>query len=721
MKVATWKTFIDNHPDIEELDKASKHLHQFITLTDTTDNNLERICASECLVIVTNDTFRDRPLPIFFHHRLGLPIEGAKKRLVGLTGFGDYASPVEIEGDKLCAATDNAINTPSLDDFFTAAEKGIDEVSKLEPRDNESHKIRLGAILPPRLALRVMNMGDTSAASLLFQAIWIIRQDKPKEVITVDDETKEDGDEPQESNAGNDDDTAAANAEEETTTADKESEWKFAEEYMPLLVTLWSFLRSTEATKAIVPPMKSATSDRKTLDWCRKAHEKYIQHHSVEEKKENLTSEANVIESIHRLAKSLEDRNNDKFAALTEVEDKATKGWTKLEETFKKVILFASSPDGENAADGPTPRLKTLLNTKNGALVARLFANWHSMDIIVQTGMASNINKGSLLSDHSPFSITNFSPFFTPPGRAGFTPLTNMELNCLDFAATNNSMTDSDIQKMVHSQPYVPTQPHLLIAQIRNWHAVVCDIFGEDALISVNIEDVITHYTQNEMIYYNLFVEEEFFAVWFINQLHFKCQRLLHSCAAAAAVSDVPFQQLNFSEELSRVDMNSVHARAPSWYRKLLQEKDTRSSTTSTKAKGRNQESQPTQDHQKRRTISNLDLDPHTKLKPSERYSSLIHRNNVQRCLDAEVIMDGRSVCNNWHLRGWCTDSCTRKGSHTKLNPPNLAKYKKYVGLLRKHAEAFRRGQSSSIRSNPGERDSTINPTCTGEETNNGL
>ena len=94
----------------------------------------------------------------------------------------------------------------------------------------------------------------------------------------------------------------------------------------------------------------------------------------------------------------------------------------KLEETFKKFILFASTSDGNTPASHPTSRLSTLLNAKNGAIVARLFSTWHNLDIVVKTGMASNIQKGSLLSDHSPFSIGNFSPFFTPPARAGFCP-----------------------------------------------------------------------------------------------------------------------------------------------------------------------------------------------------------------------------------------------------------------------------------------------------------
>ena len=97
MKVTTWKTFIANHPDYDEFHKASQLIHNLIDPEDTLSRNLECITLSDSIVIVTNDTFSEIPLPVFFHHRLSLPLPGAKERLIGLTGFGHRAAPIEIE------------------------------------------------------------------------------------------------------------------------------------------------------------------------------------------------------------------------------------------------------------------------------------------------------------------------------------------------------------------------------------------------------------------------------------------------------------------------------------------------------------------------------------------------------------------------------------------------------------------------------------------------
>ena len=711
MKVATWKTFLSDHPDYEELNKAAPLIHSLIDPDDTLDKNLERITSSQCIVIVTNDTFSETPLPVFCHHRLSLPIQGSRTRLVGLTGFGSRAAPVEIEAVRLFTLTETEMSTPSLTAFFSEAEKGLDALKDIKPDDNEKHHIRLAAVLFPHLVEIVAGLEAPSAWNLLFQAIMAIKRLKPRTVIDVDEpgegEGNETGDDPQP-------ETAAA-----------EGDLDYAKPFLPLLLTLWSFTGSTEETKSIVPPRKSASINRRVSQWCQEMHDQFISsqeenhHHHPTQQPDNPTqhtTDPNIVECINRLAKSMEDSNNEKFGPSNENDEKENKGWIKLEDTFKKIILFAMSNDGETAAIEPTSRFKTILNSKNGAIVSRLISNWHQLDIIVQTGMASNIQKGSLLSDNSPFSITNFSPFFTPPARAGFSAISNLELNSLDFALHNHNMSDKDIQKMVHAKPYIPTQPHLFIAQLKNWHAVLSDIFSPTALITTNVQDIITNYNNNELLYYNMFEEEPDFSVWFLNQVHFKTQRILHQCASADAVSDVSFHQFNFEEELRCIGMNSVHAKAPIWYQKLqLDSKPKRSTTSDTRDEPGGNNSTGRDDRNQRRTINNSEKDATTKLKENEKYSFVCHRQNLLKCRDSEVAVNGEQICNNWHIRGWCHNLCQRKSTHAKLTGSTLEQYRSYVRKLRQATEDFRRNLARHRSSNSTPSSTRSNTTTAGE------
>jgi hypothetical protein len=275
----------------------------------------------------------------------------------------------------------------------------------------------------------------------------------------------------------------------------------FFKHFGPSLKALKKPRQSTTHKDPSASTPKHPTGTNKCMMFTLPKPKTYHQHTQHKMQHPKLLQKASIISQ-----KSLEDKTNDRFAsAEDELEEKSSKGWKKLDETLKKIILFASSTDGESAATQPTERLKALINTKNGALVARLINSWHDLDIVVQTGMASNIQKGCIISSNGPFSINTFSPFFVPAVRAGFNILSHDELNCLDFASQSNNLTSKDIKKMVYSHPYVPTEPYLFIAQIQNFHAVLSNCLGDKSLIAISIKDVISHYSKNELLYYNIF------------------------------------------------------------------------------------------------------------------------------------------------------------------------------------------------------------------------
>jgi hypothetical protein len=660
----TWAHFINNHPDKDELCNLSHELVSMINPTDPINTNVSKIIELNPIVVVTLDPFSKQLSPMFFHHRLGLPIQTQNSRLVALTGFGNPATPMEIDQKALFSATDTAIETPSLSEFMSFHNKDSNQLSTIEPTTDNLVNIKLAAILPPKVFTLFHSSHTSNPWTLLLQAITIVHSLKP-ELATIDEN-------------GDDDLT-------------------FAEPFYPLLCTLWAFTQSTEATKNIHHPQRAVCTDPKSLEWHHRIHNTHLRTSNLPptNAQPHQPSES-IAEGINRLAKSLEDKNNDRFALNDEdQDDKESKGWKKLDATFKKIILFASSTDGENPAPSPTERLQALINTKSGAIVSRLINSWHKIDIVVQTGMASNIQKGCIISSNGPFSVNTFSPFFTPAVRAGFNIMSHDELNSIEFASQSNNLSNSDIQKMVHSKPYIPTEPYLFIAQIKNFHAVLSDCLGSHSLIAISIEDVINHFIKNELLYYNTFAQEPNFAVWFLNQMHFKVQQLIHQCAAAETVQDVQFHMFTMEDELKNIGTNNVIARAPAWYIQMKQEEEMKK-RHDTKRNGQvgNNPSNPSNNNdikhqEKRRTINNNNLDKITKLKDSETYSFVAHYQNLKKCEGEKVMLDGEAICNNWHMRGWCTDGCRRKGSHKKLTGETLEKYRAYVNSLRAATAEF--------------------------------
>jgi hypothetical protein len=114
--------------------------------------------------------------------------------------------------------------------------------------------------------------------------------------------------------------------------------------------------------------------------------------------------------------------------------------------------------------------------------------------MVVQTGIATNITKGCLVSFDGPFTINTFSQFFTPPQRAGFNILSHDEINRLALLTESHNISQIDVNKLIHSKPYIPTEPHFFIAQVQNYGRVICDILGTDLLVAQNIAEIVTHY-----------------------------------------------------------------------------------------------------------------------------------------------------------------------------------------------------------------------------------
>ena len=191
-----------------------------------------------------------------------------------------------------------------------------------------------------------------------------------------------------------------------------------------------------------------------------------------------------------------------------------------------------------------------------------------------------------------------------------------------------------------------------------------------------------------------MFEEEPNFAVWFLNQVHFKCQRVVHHCASAEAVPDIPFHHFNFEEELRCIGMNCVHAKAPNWFQKLQLDDKTKAGSGTNKRSSTSSNNNPINNNERgaqRRTINNNEKDLQSCLKENEKYSFVCHRLNIRKCKEGEVTLNGGQICNNWHIRGWCHDQCPRVASHTPLTGNKLEQFRAYVQKLRQATEEFRR------------------------------
>ena len=654
-----WSTFLTQHPQRHQLEGIKEKI---INIFQNTNNDNEKIAKiatlaqSPSTVILTLNAFNNSIITSFHHEALNLVFtDETLPTIIALTGLGPQAIPIHLHAEQLFHTSPPSINTPSTANLMSTANQDLQTLKDLQAEDDNPHAINKCAVLPPSLALPIIIEQTSNPWSVLHQTIKTIATMRPEG--TADDD------------------------------------WTLATPFIPILHTLWGFCHPDQLDQFNIHTSTAPATDHQSTSWAEDLHNLHIRrpnldplpfHHHAHPPNTN-----NTTDTINQRFKKAPEESDD------ESEDThLRKSWKKIGRDFQQAILFASSPDGETVPEDPSHRLLQLIHTKNGATAARLIKRWHNkLDIVIQTGMATNITKGMLTSTPDEFTIDTFSPFFTPPLRAGFQNISNDELNGLELSQHSRNLTPSDIKKMTSCTLYIPKSAHELKLQIKNFHAVTSDIITEDALITQDINAAVTHQDNNEAHYHHLFQENKYFGVWFMYRLHYKVQSLLHQCLRVDSIHDVDFATFSIKEELRQISSQNIHITAPAWFLKQEQELAAKINTkynTPPRGQVRSRTFSPHRDnnrsHDKRVRIENSAQDSVVALTPGESYSRIVDWKSLQKHENIAPKIEGVFMCNNWQMRGYCFSSCKRATTHVSLNNETRSKYRLYVATLRKEA-----------------------------------
>jgi hypothetical protein len=101
-------------------------------------------------------------------------------------------------------------------------------------------------------------------------------------------------------------------------------------------------------------------------------------------------------------------------------------------------------------------------------------------------------------------------------------------------------------------------------------------------------------------------------------------------------------------------------------------------------------------DDTKQTKVFNNQRDNKVCLLPDEKYLQLVHYKNLEACENNVVTYNGETICNNWHIRGHCLNTCKRKDLHTCLPAEKEKEYLVYVGYLRAHHNKFKNNHSGT-------------------------
>ena len=669
--ILNWSAFISTHPDSVNLTTNQSNLvNIFETSEDaiTRDKMIARLSAiasTPSTTVLTLNPFGNQIHTSFFHQPFGIDMAGTKPvQCICLTGLTTKAIPVLLDANNLLSQTTTAVPCPSLAALMSLHDQDLATVTALGPSDDTTAHIKLAAVLPPSLSSIITGpLEHESTQHLIHTFTKTIFATKPE-------------------------DTAA-------------DDWTFATDFHPILLTLWAFLNHATIPNLHTPTAAACSTE--ALEWADSIHTAHLSQHPSDASNSTISSTSSTI--LNQLADKINrsPTTSTRFASSPEEpkEDEKQKAWRKLDAYSKKGILFASSTDGITTPDLPTEKFLQILTCKNGAAVIRLFLHWYPrLDLIIQPGMATNMYKGIYTSVPDPFAVNTFSPFFTPPARAGFCNTSNDELNLLELSSTTLNLSEARIKQMTTSKPFLELNSSNFLPTMKNYEAVVTAIFGQDSLLALPISDLVADFTDNELHYYRCFQQFKCFGLWLTDRIHFHQQAILHECHSASNIEDVKFHSHNLQHELKEIKMMTFQASVPTWCEPIIKESNNKNSrlfseldtNTAPGGAGKEKDRRPN----KKVKVENPTPDQAVLLKSHETYSKLVHFKNIQQCSHLSVQINGKYACNNYHIRGHCHAGCPRASTHIQLTGQDKTNFRSFVTALRAAAKDFSRTRSTT-------------------------
>jgi len=711
-KIKNWREFIQLHKDRAEYDANAEQIQTIINPKDNAVCSYGHLVDHPSLVVLTRSLSGKEVQPTFHHSNLKPSLLSNEHEHIALSGFGKRACAMKIEAKEMFRLSTQKKKVPSFEQIISCCDTG--DILGLVPAETMiEEKLEAHAVLSPFLTDLLFSEDSTQAIDVLDRFIVGIKflkshNNKPPDTEVLDqsglDPEYADMDESDLANFAIPDTTAdLAEPAQESQGEDckfDDSERSYERRFGRVLQFLWGLVHEDTSVKPtrISPCTKASTEE--WLDGIHDAHFRvevslppFLPPIPAETRPGHDTGLSNAATAIHKLS-DIWGRKIDFDEREKEIKEKKKKekGFEKLSSVQKKTLslITATINDSDETAETMTPTedMMTILEQTVGIKAQSHLQyefNKHKHMCDIGLAMCTQMKNGIITSHPSVNDINGISPLFLPDQAAEDRLGSDLALR-LEEQLVLGKISDEDLKMITKCKIYFPKNFGEYLHVIRNFHRLIIIIAGESSLFASKIAVLAEHAVEHERCYKD--IEREHFHMYasILDHIHRRSQHFIHS-AALGRVSKLKVRKLDFTDLLEEIEDGDYSPTKPKWLRNNTKKRDSSSSyeTNQDRDTGSGSNGGP-QKKKKRIQVDNPSFDADLKCPEAYQYRSLFHPGN-RRGVEEVKHSDGSTRCNNWFHRGWCTDSCPFKTSHTKkLLPDERIKCKNYLDkLISKH------------------------------------
>ena len=621
----TWSHYFKNLESLEETNKRMSVLSSASLYSEETDK-IEAIRAfteDEDLMIMVIAQVTNKVKILHSLKNLGGTRRKPTNKIVALDGFAEQAIPIMLSDESI--AKKLTVRTPSLTRLRTFVTKQQISESTIITTGQQNFKSYPFAILPPFLALDIIDTEDREPESLFIQC--------QESIDKFDSEHEND--------------------------ASYESA---KENCKHILSFLWA------ASKNLIDPIEtvSATDDVETKRWCDIRHESYLltagnrlnnDPNNNQVSNEMLQSLSNSIQHQTDLFETFQrEKQEDK-------DDKKNK-YTDLHDSSQQLILNASSADGITAPEEPTAQCIEFFKKKNISKAMDFLTTTLSQDlrccVDIGSGLVTALFSGHFIRDRED-SPSNFSFFLTPKKQPMTTDRLKSTMILQLKASQGKGWSYTDLKDALKQGIVTPNDMPTFNHQLKNFWGLTVFFFGQECILAKRLAPMMATISNHTLTFESAQFRDNTFATKLGYAVDTRVFRWLEQCRTFTDRGQVNDRLLDFNIIVDQILTDSFFQVLPLTFKKFVAPDAGDSETmitTDSNMLHRNKRTRSDTPRQDKRIMNPKPIKS-WQVSPVDFNKYMSTKN-----LELRVPFPGKFVCPRFHSKGYCFDDCANKLSH---------------------------------------------------------
>jgi hypothetical protein len=434
---------------------------------------------------------------------------------------------------------------------------------------------------------------------------------------------------------------------------------------------LYQFLWLAKEGK--VPPISiiPIRDDEETKIWAEQIHSNFIKNSSTRNNNNGNFDEFMNRQHAELTGSLIANQIGEHFKSsnlLSSSEEKGKKKFEKLPSSLKQLILNASATSLEIAAAEPCESCINFISADSAATAKMQlidFLEGLNCRVEVDQGTISNLYRGNFLRNN-PDSPSNFSFFSFRKKSIHSNPIKD----AIEFQMKETSkegITSEDISNAMHQSSNKIDGIDYMIHNIKNTAAASIFFFGEDSVLSLQLNCLVNHVQQNADEYEMRQSEDSSFATRFLWACDSRVQAWLKNCKQQEERCMIIDNFINFNEICTQVIVNSFNTNLPFSLKRKFEKlsaskEDEEEKSITDKDKDKNKRNK--KGREKNKEICE-DIPKEWKV-GYEEFVAKFARDNNPFANDAPIV-NGKKICARFFTAGYCFDNCGKKCTHKKV------------------------------------------------------